>query len=610
MNFVKFLVAGVLLVAVSLPVCSQSVEQIKADGKNYIYGEGYGVTQAAADEAALANLINQISVSVKSEFVSEEREKVLGDDSSTSEKNYKSIIQTYSSATLHNTERLIIKQEPDACVFRYIKRAEIDKIFEARQNKALEYMRLGDDALNDAQLDDALKYYYWALCLARSLRYPTNVKVWVGDKEQSLITCVPAKIDDICSDISLKLVPAGEGVYRMLASYNGRPIRSMDYTYNDGMGYGAIYSVRDGEGVIELHPSASAPKVTVKVEYMFNSLAVVDDEVKTLVALQQDIFRHAYIDLLLPSPGTAQQAVMASNAGRLATNAKSSLAAPAGKKSANSADMSRCLQTVEKVGGALQSGDLSSVRPLFTADAFLELNKILGYGRYTVGNSYNLECVENESEGTLVCRGLPCLFKFSRQRTFNEQLSFTFTGEKISHVALGLGKQMSEEEIACHGDWGLEARKLIVSFLENYRTAYATKNSEFMERVFDDNAVIIVGHRLQRDARYNDGKFLNNEYVKLTRKSKEEFMRDLKASFRSKEYINLHFSNCEVVQLRPGEDRYGIQLKQEYYSNNYGDTGYLYLLLDLTNPKLPIIHVRTWQPDPDPDFGVISAGFF
>ena len=161
------------------------------------------MTQAAADKAALANLINQISVSVKSEFVSEEREKILGGKNSTTETNYKSIIQTYSNATLNNTERLIIKQEPDACVFRYIKKSEIDKIFEARRRKAVEYVGLGDNALNDKQIDDALKYYYWALCLARSLRYPTTAKVMAGATEQSIITYIPDKINDICSDVSL-----------------------------------------------------------------------------------------------------------------------------------------------------------------------------------------------------------------------------------------------------------------------------------------------------------------------------------------------------------------------------------------------------------------------
>lgn len=506
---------------------------------------------------------------------------------------------------------MIIKQEPDACVFRYIKKSEIDKIFLARRAKALEYVRLGDDALTEVQIDDALKYYYWALCLARSLRYPTDAKVWVDDKEQTLVTYIPDKINDICSSISLKLISGGNGLYRLFATYNGNPVRSMDYTYNDGMGYGAIYSVRDGEGIIELLPDNAVKKITVKIECMFSSLAMVDSEVETLIKYQQDVFRHSYIDILLPVSGGIHSSAVVATTSQSLVKAKSSLVTASASAGVNSStDMNRCVETVTKIGDAMRTGRIETIKSLFTDDAYNEFSKILGYGHYKVLNEYNLECVQNESDGTFVCRGLPCLFKFSRQRTFNEQLSFTFTGEKVSHVALGLGKQMTEEEIACYGDWGLEARKLIVSFLENYRTAYATKDSEFMERVLDDNAVIIVGNKLHRDTRFNDGKYLNNEFVKLTRKSKSEFINALKTSFARKEYINLHFSNCEVVQLRPGEDCYGIQLKQEYYSSDYGDTGYLYLLLDLKNPKLPVIHVRTWQPEPDPEFGVIDAGVF
>lgn len=107
-----------------------------------------------------------------------------------------------------------------------------------------------------------------------------------------------------------------------------------------------------------------------------------------------------------------------------------------------------------------------------------------------------------------------------------------------------------------------------------------------------------------------DGRYLQNEFVKLTRYSKEEFIKHLRSSFKSKSYINLHFSNCEVIQLKKGVERYGIQVKQDYYSSNYGDTGYLYLLVDLEDPKNPIIHVRTWQENPDPNFGVIGPGHF
>ena len=169
---------------------------------------------------------------------------------------------------------------------------------------------------------------------------------------------------------------------------------------------------------------------------------------------------------------------------------------------------------------------------------------------------------------------------------------------------------MAEEDILSHGAWSEFSRKKIVSFLEDYRTAYATKDINFMERVFDDNAVIIVGRKLQAAPQMTDGRYLQNEFVKLTRYSKEEFIKHLRSSFQSKSYINLHFSNCEVIQLKKGVERYGIQIKQDYYSSNYGDTGYLYLLVDLEDPKNPIIHVRTWQENPDPNFGVIGPGHF
>ena len=33
-------------------------------------------------------------------------------------------------------------------------------------------------------------------------------------------------------------------------------------------------------------------------------------------------------------------------------------------------------------------------------------------------------------------------------------------------------------------------------------------------------------------------------------------------------------------------------------------------MVDLNNPKEPIIHVRTWQPEKDPDFGLIDLSHF
>ena len=56
-----------------------------------------------------------------------------------------------------------------------------------------------------------------------------------------------------------------------------------------------------------------------------------------------------------------------------------------------------------------------------------------------------------------------------------------------------------------------------------------------------------------------------------------------------------------ISKSNDGREIYGIQIEQDYYSTNYGDHGYLFLLLDMQKIKEPLIKVRAWQPDLDPN---------
>jgi hypothetical protein len=87
-------------------------------------------------------------------------------------------------------------------------------------------------------------------------------------------------------------------------------------------------------------------------------------------------------------------------------------------------------------------------------------------------------------------------------------------------------------------------------------------------------------------------------------------MQQLGTVFRSNEYVNLKFTDIDVEQAGKGGEIYGIQLKQDYFSTSYGDTGYLFLAVDLNNTEKPIIHIRTWQPEKDPNFGVYDLSHF
>ena len=202
--------------------------------------------------------------------------------------------------------------------------------------------------------------------------------------------------------------------------------------------------------------------------------------------------------------------------------------------------------------------------------------------------------------------------RFNRGRVFNEKLSFYIdsNSKQITHIAMGLGREAMNDVVLGHLDWSEKSRTRIVGFLEDYRTAYATKNLEYLDKVFDDNAVIVLGKRLQVAPQLNKEGYMNNHRVQFTQLTKREFLRNLRRQFQSKDYINLHFSQNRIYQLQKGVERYGIEIKQDYYSSNYGDTGYLTLIFDLTNPDQPVIHVRTWQEQPDPNFGVVSPADF
>jgi hypothetical protein len=101
-----------------------------------------------------------------------------------------------------------------------------------------------------------------------------------------------------------------------------------------------------------------------------------------------------------------------------------------------------------------------------------------------------------------------------------------------------------------------------------------------------------------------------HDIIRYNRYTKDEYLKSLEGSFRTKEFINLRFDDCAIRQLPKGGELYAIQLSQEYYSSNYGDRGFLFLMVDINDPANPIIKVRTWQPERDPDFGLYGPEHF
>lgn len=187
--------------------------------------------------------------------------------------------------------------------------------------------------------------------------------------------------------------------------------------------------------------------------------------------------------------------------------------------------------------------------------------------------------------------------------TYQEAVvEFDKTG-KITDFRFALDAQLSESMERCGSVVETERRMIILDYIEQFRTAYCTKDINFMEKIFSDDAVIITGKVIR--TRPNDfGK--SNAKVVYNKQTKQEYLKNLKRAFMRNKYIDVKFSEigggsneggCPgITRSQNNPNFYGVRLFQEWKSSNYSDEGYVFLLWNFTNENEPVIEVRTWQP--------------
>ncbi len=595
---------SVLFLFIATVSFAQSIEEIQSS-KEYIWGTGNASTLKKADNEALAALISQISTNVSSQF-SQLTEGGTENEEVNLNETFKSVINTYSRATLNNTRRIVIQNEPEAAVMRYIKVSEIQRIFEGRKNKLLDFTKEGVKAEKKAQVADALRYYYWALILLQS--YPDgNFLTWTDDEgnEQLLCNWIPKQMNDIFAHLEVSI--GGVNVDNDLKTvdvkvlYKGIPARNFDYTYFDGRDWSNIFSAKDGLGIIELPAMASAKGMQLKTEYMFEGESNIDNELSEVMQSITPIpMRNCYLKLASEEDGSSTATMMASEGAKQTESLMRFLP---------DTETEELRNTMNAVEMAIQTKDFANIESLCTLKGMEMFNQLIKYGNAKIVRKPELTFLE--CNGEVTCRSIPMSFSFSgNNRTFVEDITFTIDADgKIDALSFGLNKS-AVDDIINQTSWGDDVRKVLINFLESYKTAYALKRYDYINSIFSDDALIITGSVLKHKAGINEGQPMSKEAVKYTRQTKAEFMKRLKHIFAGNEYINLRFADNQIRKSGVGGEIYGIQIKQDYFSSSYGDTGYLFLMVDLNNPKEPIIHVRTWQPDKDPDFGVIDLSHF
>lgn len=603
-----------LLVSLAFVSNAQSYSEIKSSPE-YLWGEGEGETLRLADDQALVDLISQIAVHVSGEKSTTISNKQQGQNVK-SQVSFEQKMRTYSSATLTNTERLVLSDEPTAKVFRYIKKNELDKIFEARKDKIKEMINVASTALEIKQIDDAIRYYYWANMLLNSLRPGEDVKVKFEGKEMSASLLIKNQLDEIFSNLkaNFKGKQSDGNIYEVEFSYKGTPVASIDYTYWVGNDWSHVNTARDGKGLVELKPGITVDQLILKYECMYFNESQCDKEVnQVLETVNQIVYPQAKISIPVTDKVLSDEVNIEGNlaSSQSAENATSSNDVEEVSNKLSQEALMPLVGTMDKIVQAIKSRSYASVQSYFTADGYDIFTKLINYGKARIiGNDMALEFTE--LAGYVYCRSIPMRFAFSGNRSFVENVVFVFDESgKIDNISFGLSEVAQDDIFTNHNvDWSSEAKGVLQSFLENYKTAYALERLDYLESIFSEDALIISGKVVQQLVGNVETGYRNNRYVKLTKYNKSEYINRLKDIFRYNEFINIKFANNDVKKMGKGGEVYAVQIKQDYFSANYGDTGYLFLLVDVNDPDKPIIHVRAWQEQPDPSWGIIGPEHF
>ncbi len=606
MNFLllfRHLYVG-LIVFFFLPNLSfaQSVDEIKGNRERYLWGEGTGTTLKRADDEALADLISQISVSVESSFdneVIEIRKKSSGGgDDAEFKQTVNSIISTYSNAALTNTDRIVIKNEPDARVLRYILRSDVNKVFEQRREKIIDFVNIAEKHEEEARLADALRYYNWALVLLRSHPDAKSIRSDRASAPADMHAFITARINGLLDDLQFSVVDIhdedGHREVSLIVMFRGAPAANLDYSFWFGTDWSRLHSVKDGRTLIDFFGDNAQQweKTNFRIEYAYTDQLFGDKELEEVYRRLDPIF----------FPKASREVNF--NRGRTEPIKPIKLKVDdiAIKHKLITVDDDRFKTVVDAIVAAARNRKADEVKGLFKPEAYEVYEQLLLYGKARLVDDQNFEVFQHGDD--FVARGTYMAFDFKTgHKTFVEEVVFHFDqDQKINSVVFGLG-EIATRDIYNHPAWDEEEKFVLVDFMEQYKTAYCLKRLDYIERIFDDNALIITGTVLKKqpeiDGRPAANMFANNQIVKYNRYSKREFMQRLEHVFRTKEFINLEFEDNTLRKSNANPNLFGIQIKQNYRSDNYSDQGYLFLLIDFADRSAPVIHVRTWQPDKD-----------
>ena len=587
------------------------MEQVIDAGDKYSYASFSHDTLEVAIKNAVSLLASQIITDVKIKAKSEIHS--VTDNGDVDERLiFDQVAETFTNVRLEDYRTLVVakpdRKSNNYTAFVYIEEESIAKIYakiEAEEREARMamikkisddvrfYYKEGDTAVKTFRIGDALRYWYWA--------YALSIGTEITIENEPATRLLETKIDHLLSNIQVTAISYKtekindlQERYKVILNIQYKDdasalhdVTNLDYEYNDGLTMQEGARVRDGVGTLELQYDLD--EVRFYCVYNYEGSETPQDVYDLVKSKKTKKFASANKTVKISKEAKkVKELVVDQSVVELPITKvyEDSVAVTSERKQAV------LLKRMESVEKAIREKDYAAVKPLFTDEGYTSFLQLVKYGNASIVGKPQYSFLDFGSR--TLCRSITMQFCFKNNKKFIENVTFRFNADNLVESLAFTLSDVAESDILQKGNWNPGSRLTLMTFLEDYQTAYALGREDYLEKIFSDKALIIVGHEVMERVLDDGVKVIGRvDYDTL---SKKQYITRLKKHFATKEFINLNFTETDFQRATNNCEMYGIRVRQEYFSSNYCDVGYLFLLVDLRN-ELPIIHVRAWQND-------------
>ena len=593
----------ILLIFISLNAQNKpknsGVEHIKNSGL-YFYAEGPASnSEEKAKEKAIQLLYDNITDNIKLSLIN-----LAVDD----QDEYLDKIYLTLGVTSDESGRCKIRPVLDGfddgkySYLAYLHKKDFDTLCDQRNKDMQHYADRAYNNEQDQKMVEALKNYYWAMMLCVSHPQGANLKLTVDNEQYSAYNYLHERVTEVLESFTFAVAKDNPGEFNsegLAVNLNvrafGEDISGLKIEYYNGVDKYVSEVVRNGKAQLQL-ATTDIESVDIRVKYDFlhearshHEIKLVMDNVDRIVLgnnVRRTIELEKYFSYFKNSENVS---IGTSSTDFNSLNDKEK-------------NLFAMMQDVES---AFRSKNYHSVRKYLTNEAYGMLDTLVRNAKITVVGNQEYEFLDLGD--VTICRDIDLKFQYKNHTPFIRELVLRYDENKklISSLSFRLESD-AEKDIMTKGRWSKDCRYALINFMEDYQTAYALKRYDYLESIFSNDALIIVGHVLKRTELPDQKQWnLSENDVRTMEYDKDTYFKNLSNVFNAQDYIDIRFADTDFsrqmvsddASKTGGEDIFGVRLLQEYNSSTYGDTGYLFLMVDLRDQKRPIIHVRAWQPD-------------